>query len=375
MKKFLKVLVPVLVLAMLLQVPFAMSASASTLSQGTSYNFSLAPSSDPTKGNVEAKLSMTTDENELITTVGATLVVKESAFDLVNSSGEVVTDSYKVDSKQVGTDLSITSTQVGEDAEDVFTYQSFCSLVSYNAANEEFYIFISGLNAGGLNVAANSEIFTFYLQAKDGVKPSEDNVRVMALSEYKTTCASYAIAPGYVGSKSTPIGTGTDDIVTAVTVDFNFPSAGSVSGAITSDNKGIYAVDVTVTLANEANTYTTTTKAEEGYAFSAVEAGTYTITITAPGSLGYTIYNVVVVPETETAVPSIYLMFGDVDDSGSIAPKDVSDLLTVYGNTLEASDINNVDGDNVIGPADLSIMLLASHYGADSTSQVLDLLA
>lgn len=377
MKKILKVLVPVLVLAMLLQVPFAMNASASALSQDTSFKFTLTPGEASDPGNVKAALSMSTDENELITTIGATIVVDATKFDLVNKNGELVTDQYKVDSKQVGADFGkLTATQIGEDEEDLFIYGSFLSLVSYNATNEEFYIFISGLSASGLEVPANSEVFTFFLQAKDGVKPSEENVRAMALSEYKNAeaCPAFAIAPGAIGSKSTPIGTSTDDVVTDVSIVFDFPSTGSVTGAIQSDNVGENAVDVTVVLANETNSYSATTKAEQGYSFPEVEAGTYTITISAPGSLGYTINNVVVTPENETVVPQIYLMFGDVDNSASIAPKDISDMIQVYGdNATEENAVFNVDGDAVIGPNDISIVLLASHYGAASDTQVLDL--
>ena len=50
MKRMLKILVPVLVLAMLIQVPFALNASASTLSDETSYQFTLTKAEDTAPG-------------------------------------------------------------------------------------------------------------------------------------------------------------------------------------------------------------------------------------------------------------------------------------------------------------------------------------
>ena len=375
MKRMLKLLVPVLVLAMLIQVPFALNASASTLSNETSYQFTLTKAEDTAPGNVAVKLTATTDENELITTFGATLVLDATKYDFVNQSGEVITDNYKKVSAQLGTGFPITASAFDEG--EGFDFISACSLISYNATNEKFYVFISGLSALGLTVPAGTEVASFYIQAKDGIKPAEDNVRVMALSEYKDTaaCPSNAIVPGEISSKTTVFKPTAEDIITNVSIVFDFAKQGSVNGlnAIKSDNIGTYAVDVTVTLANADNTYTATTKAEQGFSFDAVEEGTYTITITAPGSLGYTINNVVVEADKETVIPEIYLLFGDVDANGSIAPKDVSDLLTVYGTNLTAPDINNVDGDDVIGPADLSIMLLGDHYGSSTSTQVIDL--
>ena len=375
MKRMLKLLVPVLVLAMLIQVPFALNASASTLSNETSYQFTLTKAEDTAPGNVAVKLTATTDENELITTFGATLVLDATKYDFVNQSGEVITDNYKKVSAQLGTGFPITASAFDEG--EGFDFISACSLISYNATNEKFYVFISGLSALGLTVPAGTEVASFYIQAKDGVKPAADNVRVMALSEYKDTaaCPSAAIVPGEISSKTTVFKPTAEDIITNVSIVFDFAKEGTVNGltAIKSDNVGALAVDVTVTLANADNTYTATTKAEQGFSFDAVEEGTYTITITAPGSLGYTINNVVVEADKETVIPEIYLLFGDVDANGSIAPKDVSDLLTVYGTNLTAPDINNVDGDDVIGPADLSIMLLGDHYGSSTSTQVIDL--
>ena len=375
MKRMLKLLVPVFVLAMLIQVPFALNASASTLSNETSYQFTLTKAEDTAPGNVAVKLTATTDENELITTFGATLVLDATKYDFVNQSGEVITDNYKKVSAQLGTGFPITAPAFDEG--EGFDFVNACSLVSYNSTTQEFYVFISGLSALGLTVPAGTEVASFYIQAKDGVKPAADNVRVMALSEYKDTaaCPSNAIVPGEISSKTTVFKPTAEDIITNVSIVFDFAKEGTVNGltAIKSDNVGALAVDVTVTLANADNTYTATTKAEQGFSFDAVEEGTYTITITAPGSLGYTINNVVVEADKETVIPEIYLLFGDVDANGSIAPKDVSDLLTVYGTNLTAPDINNVDGDDVIGPADLSIMLLGDHYGSSTSTQVIDL--
>ena len=150
---------------------------------------------------------------------------------------------------------------------------------------------------------------------------------------------------------------------------------GSVIGHLKSDSLGENAAPVTAVLSNDAQTYTTTTIREEDYKFENVLPGTYTLTLSATGSLGYTVMNVVVTAGEIKEVPQVTLLFGDVDANGTIAPKDISDLLGVYGSTVSGVDIFNVDGDAVIGPNDLSIILLADHYGASATQQVLDLLA
>lgn len=375
MKRMLKLLVPVLVLAMLIQVPFALNASASTLSNNTSYQFTLTKAEDTAPGNVAVKLTATTDENELITTFGATLVLDATKYDFVNQSGEVITDNYKKVSAQLGTGFPITAPAFDEG--EGFNFVNACSLVSYNSTTQEFYVFISGLSALGLTVPAGTEVASFYIQAKDGVKPAEDNVRVMALSEYKDTaaCPSAAIVPGEISSKTTVFKPTDEDIITNVSIVFDFAKQGSVNGlnAIKSDNIGTNAVDVTVTLANADNTYTATTKAEQGFSFEGVEEGTYTITIAAPGSLGYTINNVVVEADKETVIPEIYLLFGDGDGDGTIAPKDVSDFLAVFGRESTEPIAQDVEGDGVLGPGDLSIILLENHYGATVDKQVLDL--
>ncbi|MBR2590024.1 MAG: carboxypeptidase regulatory-like domain-containing protein [Clostridia bacterium] len=149
--------------------------------------------------------------------------------------------------------------------------------------------------------------------------------------------------------------------------------AGTVTGTLKSDNTGNVAATVTVVLANEQNSYTTTTIREEGYSFEGVAPGTYTLTFSALGSLGFTVKNVVVEGGQVAEIPQVYLMFGDADGSTTIAPKDISDILIHYGDVVTEPSAFDVDGDGVISPTDISMVLLADHYGASSATRVLDL--
>lgn len=367
-RRIIKILVPVLVLAMLLQIPFAMSASASTLSEGTSYKFVISKAEDTAAGNTQVKLYATTDENELVTTVGATLVIDTAAFDIVNKAGEVVTDTYKVNNTQLGDNFPLTASAVDEG--ESFDFMPQCSIASYNATTGEMYIFISGLSALGLSVAENSEIATFYLQAKEGVTPSIENMRLMMLSEYKDTaaCPSNAVAPGEISSKTTVFKPVAEDIVTNLELEFDLPTLGTVSGSVSSLNG---RAEYTVVLKNDDNEFTKTVSGLSAtYAFEEVPAGTYTIEVSAPGSLGFTVTDIAVEASQETEIPDVTVLFGDCDGSGTIAASDIPILLSAYGSSTIECD---VDGSGTVAASDITIILRNDHYGISKASQTLSM--
>ena len=356
---------------MLLQVPFALSASASTLSEGTSYKFLVTGADEGAPGNTLVKLYATTDEDELITTFGATLVIDTEEIDLVNNAGEVVTDTYKTTGKQLGESFPLSAAEVDEG--ESFAYLPSCSLASYNSTTGEMYLFISGLSALGLNVAANSELASFYLQAKEGVTPSIENIRLMMLSEYKDTaaCPSASVAPGEISSKSTVFTPVAEDVVTNLDLEFDVAKFGTVTGTVNGDNN---IADVTVELKNGDEVVATQVikGADAVYSFEAVTPGTYTISISAPGSIGYKVNNVVVAADETKTIDAIFLLYGDADGDGIIAPKDISQILTDMADEgyIVASD---ADGDGVVAPKDAGVVLLGDHLGQSADTQEITL--
>ena len=370
-RNVLKILVPVLVLAMLLQVPFAFSASASALSESTSYEFVVSKADASAAGDIEVKLFTTTDNTELIDTFGACLVLDANSFDFVNKSGEVITDDYKQTSKQVGEAFDHTAVPVDEG--ESFVSLATCSMVSYNSETEQFYLFISGLSYDGLTVDGKCELANFRLQTKEGVKPADTNMRKMELSEWKGDCPSSAVYPGEISSKETYFVPAAENIVTDVTVTIDWPQNGSVNGLA-----GISKVDnpsatITVTLFNDDHTYTTTTQGTDGYQFTDVEEGTYTIQISAVGSLGFTINNVVVTADNETVTPAIYLIFGDCNEDGRINGLNIGFYLPRYGLGGAEAPSCDVNGDNSINALDLGMIINGVRFGQSSAQQVIDM--
>lgn len=368
-RKIFKILVPVLVLAMLIQVLFVFNASASTLSDATNFDFVISYADESAPGNVQVKLYATTDPTALITTMGATLVIDVADFELVNNSGDIVTDTYKTDSKQLGTSFPLTPSVIedGEGLEEM----GACSLASYNSSTDEMYLFICGYNVAGLQFpSSKTEVATFYLNAKDGVTPSIENMRLMMTSEFKnaSACPSLAISPAEVSSKNTVFNPVADDIVASKTLNFELAKEGTVSGSIVPDNG---SVDILITLSNDENEYTETiTGKPANYTLEGVKEGTYTMTVSSAGSLGFKVNNIVVTANETTNIDSINLLFGDFDNNGIIAALDITRLISNLGGTDAAYDL---DGNGIVAALDITIILNNSHFGKDSLSQEITL--
>ena len=363
--KLMKLIIPVLVLAMLLQVPFAFVSGASDLSNQTGFKFNVSFAEAGKPGDIQVDLFATTDAEQLVTTMGATVVLDMSAYDLVNKSGEVITSSYLQESAQLGSTFALYPNAF--DDEDGLEEMKSCSLASYNSTSNEMYLFIAGLSTSGLNVAADSKIATFYVKTKNGTIPAADNFRLMAASEYKnsTACPAMAIAPAEISSKSTVFTA--EDVVSDVTLVFDIYVAVSAP-TIQMQTKSTVSVDLVL---NESTVSQTT--ADGDFEFDSVLPGTYTINVTAPGSLGYVIRNVKVVPAGEDIViPEFTLLFGNADGDDVISAKDIAVIINNFGKDNVACD---ADGDGTIAAKDIAIVLLANHFGKTTATQYMDLLA
>ena len=109
---------------------------------------------------------------------------------------------------------------------------------------------------------------------------------------------------------------------------------------------------------------------DSAYTFAGVAPGTYTIVMSASGSLGYTINNVVVTTGETASIPSVTLLFGDYDGDGTISVSDFNYIITAYSTNDTAVEAD-VDGDSVISVSDINYAI--SHYLKMSDVQVLNL--
>ena len=369
--KFLKLLVPVLVLAMLLQVPFALVSTASTLSQATSINFTLAKSeAADAPGNIEVNMFAITTATAKITTLGATIVFDTDVYDLVDKTGTVVTDSYKVDSVQLGSNFPLIANEF--DDEDGLESMGDCSIASYNATSKQMYLFIAGLNVNGVNIAENSKIATFYLQLKDGCKPSESNIRVMRTDEYKNAeaCPSQAIASGEISSKSVVFTPAVSDLVENVTLTIDYSVGGTIDGVNAFVPVNALS-EVTVKLVKgEEVLQTKVTNEANGFGFEEVEEGTYTILVEVPGSLGHKVENVVVNEGETTTVSGITLIYGNYNNNDTIDLEDLSSIIVAASGTGYDS-LADVNGNEAVEMSDITTTI--TNYGALAVQQVTNL--
>ena len=146
---------------------------------------------------------------------------------------------------------------------------------------------------------------------------------------------------------------------------------GSVIGSFTGDN-GI--APVTITLSDGTNEYTTEVSGKSAnYSFENVIPGTYVVTMSAVGSLGFTVKNVVVTAGEVKEVPSVKLIFGDCNEDGRINGLDIGFYLPRYGLSGEEAPSCDVNGDNSINALDLGMIINGTRFGQSAAMQVITL--
>ena len=358
------ILVPILVLAMLLQVPFAFSASATdldTLAAQTKFTFDVqkAAASDP--GDIKVDLTVDGTDGELLSTIGATLVVDTNAFDLVDEDGNIVTDTYKADSTTLPLEFGIDYGAL-IDANAI-------SIASYNATNEKMYIFVAGYlmvspEQTGKVVSNNSYLATLYLKTKENVKPGADNLRVMSASEFRTDCPAG-------GVYSAGFGAAINDIfyIADSEVVFNLPQNGTiVLNDISTNDKPAMTNCVAVLKQGETEIQTA---ALEGTTITLndVEPGTYTVILQDDGALSINIINITVVAGETTTLSGFVLMYGNANGDKVINARDVGVVLNNVGGDNVACDAN---GDGVINARDVGLVLSATHFNASEEQVTVD---
>ena len=193
-------LLSVLLIAVLLLAPVSLLANAdNTFADKTTFEFEVSSVSASDKpGNVLVKVLCTTDEKQLITTLGTTLVVNTEHFDLVSKSGEVITDNYKKDASNVGADFALYPSKIGAKKE-TFGGMKGLSIASYNSSTKNMYIFVCGMTISGIKLKGETEVATFYLKSKTDKVPASA-LRAMADSEGGKECPSKAVYCGEISS-------------------------------------------------------------------------------------------------------------------------------------------------------------------------------
>ena len=390
MKKIMKIFVPILVLALLIQLP--LSASASTLSEASKLEFDVMAAPAGAPANTQVKLYLTTTSAEAITTVGATLVLKNfdnnfALYNGVDNDDDDVFDSYvdasanyKVVKTELGKAFPIEAADIDGDA---FIDFPAASLASYNETSGEMYLFIAAWNDGIVIPAGEkTEVATFYIQAKDGVTPSNDNMRLMKNNEFKNPdfCLCNAIYPTAISSSDIVLQPSVDDIIAEndFTIDFPqpAPAAGTITGTFTCNANNTSTVTISLMNGDEVVATTTATGSAPDYAFSDVAPGTYTIKMSATGSLGFVINNVDVTAGENTAIPSdtVTLIFGNYDGDDEITSFDVMEIIP-HANNFTYNEAADFDGSRDIDIMDAANTIPFMNANTNAADQVLDLLA
>jgi uncharacterized repeat protein (TIGR02543 family) len=112
---------------------------------------------------------------------------------------------------------------------------------------------------------------------------------------------------------------------------------------------------------------------EQGFTFSSVEPGTYTLLITKAAHTGFTVRNIVVknadIDLTQNSRPELRLMTlrcGDINGDGNINNSDLTILWRQgnYNRSAKAADepLCDLNGDGLINNIDLTILWLAYNY-------------
>ncbi len=191
----------VLLIAILLLAAVSVPASAdNTFADKTTFKFEVSSVDASDKpGNVLVRVLCTTDEKQLITTFGTTLVVNTDYFDLVSKSGAVITDNYKKEASNLGANFAFSASKIGAKKES-FGGMKGLSIASYNSATKNMYIFMCGMTISGIRLKGETEVATFYLKSKADKVPASA-IRTMDNSEGEgKACPSKAVYCGEISS-------------------------------------------------------------------------------------------------------------------------------------------------------------------------------
>ena len=237
------------------------------------------------------------------------------------------------------------------------------SLASYNSTTKELFLCIQGQSLTAPQLSGKTELVTFYLQTKkdsvynEDIPPVKDqNIRLMRADEYKTSaCPSPAVVPGELSSKSYVFGAKVEDLVANRELIVDYVTTGIVKEtSVTTTNP---SVDVAISVYNSSNSFGGNTSGTDGFEVESIKPGTYTVKLTAPGSLGYTITNVPIVKRETTPLPAVNLVFGDYTQNGVINIEDINSIITAAANHQDSDILADVNGNGAVNIEDINIVI------------------
>jgi hypothetical protein len=118
------------------------------------------------------------------------------------------------------------------------------------------------------------------------------------------------------------------------------------------------SISSTVTLYNsEENTITTSTSTDGYYTLSAPAGTGYTLVVTKPGYLSYTIANLTIDASEEIGTIDISQLAGDVNGDGVVNATDLTYLLSEFNRKPVNYENADIDGNGVVNAADLTFLL------------------
>ncbi len=280
----------------------------------------------------------------------------------------VTTDTYAIHMESGGTVLTsgAVALSLGTATEDYTSAESATITIRNSGTGT-----VTGLKAALSGAGANS----FTLGALSA------NEIAQGASAAFTAAPKTGLA---VGTHRATVTVTADNSVTEsfdVTFEVTAKAAGvAVSGRFTSyDPKKV----ATITLTNDADAskvYSVTVGAISGqgqnaadFTLEGVTAGTYTLVITKPTHLSFTVKNIVVgetdvdlTTDSRTVIHNMVMICGDLDDSGTINADDKG-ILTDAGTfnvdiALALTKLADLDGSNTINADDLGILTDAVNF-------------
>ena len=117
----------------------------------------------------------------------------------------------------------------------------------------------------------------------------------------------------------------------------------------------------TVTLYNNADKliYTASTAADGAYTLSAPPGTGYTLVVTKPGYLSYTIKNLTLTEGEDIPTVDLRQLAGDIDGNGVVNATDLTYLLSEFNRNPvnSAYPYADIDGNGVVNATDLTYLL------------------
>jgi uncharacterized repeat protein (TIGR02543 family) len=153
------------------------------------------------------------------------------------------------------------------------------------------------------------------------------------------------------------------DFNTAITGDITLTARWNIqSGAVEMTGAVLYhesKIPATVKLYDGSDdlVYTAVTTVEGNYTLSAIEGSGYTLVVTKPGYLKYTIKNFAIINGEDIDDIDFMTLGGDVNNDGWVDAEDIGLLINCYNKPSPAYPYVDIDGDGFVDSVDIAILM------------------